>query len=381
LARLVAVQFYASSNFLYTRLFMSFETSLMPAWQWRSRPLEITALALLGGAAVLAIAGVSTAMPTVDVAPKTALPATVALPSSPSATELRDVAPEEALALNARIPLSKLPTVAAPSFVLSKADAKSRAQALECLTSAIYYEAGQESDAGQRAVAQVILNRVRHPAYPSTICGVVFQGSTRVTGCQFTFTCDGSMRRETMLSAWNRAGRVAIAALAGSVYAPVGLATHYHANYVVPYWASSLVKTHVEGPHIFYRWAGGWGRPAAFQQRYSKHEPDARALRTAALSVEHVLPPAIAPGSDMAAVAALGAIDGVKVANSGAGVSVKFSMAAREAVEKVAAAPLVDRTDVSDNLRHALDGAGPTGAEAQPFGPSADAAGTPAQPK
>jgi spore germination cell wall hydrolase CwlJ-like protein len=360
---------------------MSFEISLMPEWQWRSRPLEITALALLGGAAVLAIAGVSTAMPTVDVAPKTALPATVALPSSPSATELRDVAPEEALALNARIPLSKLPTVAAPSFVLSKADAKSRAQALECLTSAIYYEAGQESDAGQRAVAQVILNRVRHPAYPSTICGVVFQGSTRVTGCQFTFTCDGSMRRETMLSAWNRAGRVAIAALAGSVYAPVGLATHYHANYVVPYWASSLVKTHVEGPHIFYRWAGGWGRPAAFQQRYSKHEPDARALRTAALSVVHVLPPAIAPGSDMAAVAALGAIEGVKVANSGAGVSAKFSMAAREAVEKVAVTPLVDRSDVSDNLRHALDGAGPTGAEAQPFGPAAEAAATPAPPK
>ncbi|WP_398286925.1 cell wall hydrolase [Sphingomonas daechungensis] len=63
------------------------------------------------------------------------------------------------------------------------------------MTSAVYYEAGQESLDGQRAVAQVVLNRVRHPAFPANVCGVVYEGSTRATGCQFTFTCDGSLMR------------------------------------------------------------------------------------------------------------------------------------------------------------------------------------------
>ena len=79
---------------------------------------------------------------------------------------------------------------------------------------------------------------------------------------------------------------------------PVGLATHYHANYVLPYWAPSLVKTHVEGAHIFYRWAGNWGRPAAFSQRYAAREASARALRLAALSVPHVLPAPLAAATD-----------------------------------------------------------------------------------
>jgi hypothetical protein len=66
---------------------------------------------------------------------------------------------------------------------------------------------------------------------------------------------------------------VAEAALNGFVYAPAGWATHYHANYVVPYWASSLVKTVTVGAHIFYRWRGGWGRPPAFLNRYAGAEP------------------------------------------------------------------------------------------------------------
>jgi hypothetical protein len=305
------------------------------------------------------------------------------LPSSPSATELRDVSPEESVALNPSIPLSPQPLTAAARFSMGKANAVSRARALECLAMAIYYEAGQESDAGQRAVAQVILNRVRHPAYPSTVCGVVFEGSTRPTGCQFTFTCDGSMLHAPMLSAWNRASRVAIAALAGSVYAPVGLATHYHANYVLPYWASSLVKAHVEGPHIFYRWAGGWGRPAAFQQHYAEREPDARALRLAALSVPHTLPAVIAPQGDpvaaeAAAAAGLGEIVGVKVTETGERVAVRFSPEAREAVERAISVPYVERVAASDNLRRALDGSGPAGEEAQPLGQAEPAASDPA---
>ena len=337
-------------------------------------------LGLLGCAAALAIAGVSDAMPTTDNAARSTPEAAAPLPTSPSATELRDVAPADAVALNASIPLSGVPATAAAPFSMGKANAVARAQALECLASAIYYEAGRETDAGQRAVAQVILNRVRHPAYPASVCGVVFEGSTRVTGCQFTFTCDGSLLRRPMLSAWYRASRVAMAALAGSVYRPVGLATHYHANYVVPYWASSLVKTRVEAPHIFYRWTGSWGRPSAFHQRYSAREPDPRLLRAAALSVEHVLPKVIAPGSASAAVAALDAVDGVKVADAGKRVTAHFSPAAREAVEKVAVTPYVERVAASDNLRRALDGAGAVGADITPFGPAAEPVSKPAEP-
>ena len=363
---------------------MSIGFPSQPQWHWRSRPREFAMLGLLGGAAALAIAGGGAAMPTVEPAPKPSMIAAASdpLPSSPSATELREIAPEDAVAVNASIPLSTLPLTAASAFSQGKANAVSRARALECLAMAVYYEAGQESDEGQRAVAQVILNRVRHPAYPATVCGVVFEGSTRVTGCQFTFTCDGSMLRQPMLSAWNRASRVAMAALAGSVYAPVGLATHYHANYVVPYWASSLVKTHIEGPHIFYRWAGGWGRPFAFQQRYAAREPDPRALRTAALSVPHTLPPVIAPDSDVAAAdvaaaQARGEIIGIKVTETGERIAIRFTPEAREAVEKAVVVPYVERVDASDNLRRALDGSGPAGNEAEPLGTAEETASNP----
>ena len=118
-----------------------------------------------------------------------------------------------------------------------------------------------------------MLNRVRHPAYPSTVCGVVFEGARRSTGCQFSFSCDGSLRRAPMAAYWQSARRVAEAALNGYVYTPAGWATHYHADYVVPYWASSLVKSATVGRHIFYRWRGGWGRGTAFLNRYAGAEP------------------------------------------------------------------------------------------------------------
>jgi hypothetical protein len=131
-----------------------------------------------------------------------------------------------------------------------------------------------------------VLNRVRHPAYPASVCGVVYQGHERPTGCQFTFTCDGSLLRAPMRAYWDRARLVAQAAMNGYVYAPVGNATHYHTSYVVPYWASSLVKSAVVGAHIFYRWAGSWGRPAAFGQRYAAREADPAFLRKDALAAE-----------------------------------------------------------------------------------------------
>lgn len=148
-----------------------------------------------------------------------------------------------------------------------------RTRALQCLAAAVYYEAGSEPDAGQRAVAQVVLNRVAHPAYPKTVCGVVYQGSERSTGCQFTFTCDGSLAHRPSPLFWDRALEVARAALSGYVYAPVGLATHYHTVQVHPYWAASLDYLGTIGAHRFYSFRGAAGRPAAFRFAYLGGEP------------------------------------------------------------------------------------------------------------
>ena len=150
--------------------------------------------------------------------------------------------------------------------------AQDRVRALQCLTSAIYYEAASEPDNGQRAVAQVVLNRVRHSAFPASVCGVVYQGSER-RGCQFSFACDGALARVPARSAWLRAQGVAAAALSGSVFAPVGLATHYHTYAVTPSWNRSLVMTGVFGAHFFHRWKGWWGTAAAFAQTYRGGEP------------------------------------------------------------------------------------------------------------
>lgn len=146
-------------------------------------------------------------------------------------------------------------------------------RALECLTQAIYYEARSQSDDGQRAVAQVVLNRVRNPSYPNSVCGVVFQGAERVTGCQFTFTCDGSMNAGIDPEAWDRAERIARAALRGSVYRPVGLALNYHTTAISPYWAPSLVPQLTLGAHIFYRRPGWRGTSEAFVQAPAEEEP------------------------------------------------------------------------------------------------------------
>lgn len=160
--------------------------------------------------------------------------------------------------------------VARPLFAAGSAE--DRWRALQCLTTAIYYEAASEPDAGQRAVAQVVLNRVAHPAFPKTVCGVVYQGSER-PGCQFSFACDGAMARRPVQQFWDRARRVAADALAGNVYAPVGLATHYHTSAVHPYWADSLAFVGTIGAHRFYRWAGMAGRVSAFTASYRGFEP------------------------------------------------------------------------------------------------------------
>ncbi len=210
-------------------------------------------------------------------------------PVTPPPLLLREVDRADALSINASIPVSSEANPPARPFEIRGSDA-AHARALHCLTQAIYYEAASEEPDGQRAVAQVVLNRVRHPAFAQSICGTVYHGSLRTTGCQFSFTCDGSMRRKPTASGWARAAGIAQEALAGAVFKPVGNATHYHADYVVPYWATSLTKNAVLGTHIFYRWPGWWGQPAAFAKRHSAREVDPRLLRNAALRRHGVSP-------------------------------------------------------------------------------------------
>ena len=150
-------------------------------------------------------------------------------------------------------------------------------RALLCLTQAVYYEAGFEPLEGRRAVAQVVLNRMRHPAFPKSVCGVVYQSNGRV--CQFTFVCDGALYRAPARGAWQQAEEVARAALAGYVERAVGEATHYHADYVAPRWAPLLAKVAQIGQHIFYRWPGAWGQPAAFTGRYIGEPRDPLSMR------------------------------------------------------------------------------------------------------
>ena len=358
--------------------------AILAARPWQTHPRETIAVGLLG-AALLALAGVSGATPVFPSFGSTETEAQPAIPlAKPLPNQIRDLAPETALQVNATIPLANGPNPAATPFAFGKSSAESRARAVECLTSAIYYEAAQEHTDGQRGVAQVILNRVRHPAFPNSVCGVVFEGSTRATGCQFTFTCDGSMAHAPLPDLWNRARKVADEALKGAVYAPVGLATHYHANYVVPYWASSLVKTSVQGAHIFYRWPGGWGRPAAFNDRWTGVEGNPSALRLAALSAPHSVTPLTSSATTVEKLEAAGA----KVIEGKDGrVRLLFTPEAREAVEKVKHVDYVQRVAASDNLKFALDGG--SSAPERPFGRATEGAGSavagsttpPAQPQ
>ncbi|WP_245653754.1 cell wall hydrolase [Novosphingobium rosa] len=170
-----------------------------------------------------------------------------------------------------------LPTLAGPAgsarALIAAAAGQDHDRALQCLTSAIYYEAASEPDDGQRAVAQVVLNRVAHPSFPKTVCGVVFQGSEKTTGCQFTFTCDGALARLPNRYFWERAQAVARAALAGYVFRPVGLATHYHTFAVHPYWDAAMNFIGQIGAHRFYRLPGPAGEGAAFRFAYAGGEP------------------------------------------------------------------------------------------------------------
>ena len=254
--------------------------------------LLLALLVMLGGFTVLqrassSVAGASLAPPVGEAPP----------PVDP--VLLRDVAPETAREINAAIPFADVANPPAAPFRASPA-APGFNRAVDCLAAAAWYEAGDDAE-GQRSVVQVVLNRVRHPAFPASVCGVVFQGSERVTGCQFTFTCDGALRRVPSAAAWDRARTIARQALTGSVYRKVGVATHYHTDWVVPYWSDSLLKLTAVKTHLFFRWPGRWGGPAAQRARYAGFEPGVAKLA--------FLSPVHAVGDDGQALAGLDTLD------------------------------------------------------------------------
>jgi len=344
------------------------------AIQWRDRarallrahPRGAVGLGVLGFVSFVVLGSLAAPNPATG-------PAARAAPPAPPPLILQNVAPQQALKVNSEIPLTSGPNPAASPFVF-KGSAAARTQAMNCLASAVYYEAGNQDTDGERAVAQVVLNRVRHPAFPNSVCGVVYQGSTRPTGCQFTFTCDGSLAREPDADGWRRAWKVAEDALSGAVYAPVGWATHYHADYVLPTWASSMAKNAIVGAHLFYRWAGGWGQPGAFSDHYAGREPNAAALRTAALSVPHVTP-VYGQGQLAQAIKDIPGAEPIKLAPSMRGdrrVAVRFNLVARKAAEDAPHEDYSKKFETSDNLKWALS-SDAVGENEQPLGKSAAA--------
>ena len=233
--------------------------------------LSLVAVAAIG-APVLIVRNAPPVLPhhPVKRLPQRVVPQAELPPVEPVAFQNLD--PSDARAFNASVPFSTGPNPAARPFKFVGTD-EQRARAIDCLAAGVLYEAGDDT-LGQRSVAQVVINRARHPAFPKTICGVVFQGSERVTGCQFTFTCDGALVRHRWSdAAWVRARETATLALNGAVYKPVGYATHYHTDWVVPYWQSSLDKIAAVRTHLFFRWTGWWGTPPAFNRHVSSDEP------------------------------------------------------------------------------------------------------------
>ena len=129
---------------------------------------------------------------------------------------------------------------------------------LDCLTEAVYFEARSESFSGQLAVAQVIINRVNDPSFPSSICKVTRQGVYKKGKpvkylCAFSYWCDGKPERMVNTEAFARAVSAAMLVLEGVRIDILRKALYYHASYVKPEWAKDRKKIASIGSHIFYR--------------------------------------------------------------------------------------------------------------------------------
>ena len=183
------------------------------------------------------------------------------------------LSPMQAALRNAAIPFSRGALLAPAHYASTVGGQEDAAAALDCMTSAVYYEAGHEPLVGKEAVAQVVVNRWASPPFPKTICGVVRQGAPR-PGCQFTFECDGSLARRPDPATWASSRTVALAALNGFTLSIVGGATHYHADYVVPVWAMTMIKLVKLGQHIFYRWPGARFSPVPITPPSAPIVPD-----------------------------------------------------------------------------------------------------------
>ena len=219
---------------------------------------------------------------------------------TPPTLRLADLSMAEAQRINGVIRNSQFASPPASPFVLH-ASAAEREKAVGCLTAAIYYEAALEPLEGQEAVAQVVINRMRHAGFAKSICGVVFQGSDR-PGCQFSFACDGSMARPPAAWAWKADRQVAERALNGFVMKEVGQATHYHTDWIMAAWTPTLIKVGRIGQHIFFRPTGPEGQPSAFNALYQGGEARASRLdligkASAATSAPTVLMRISQPGS------------------------------------------------------------------------------------
>lgn len=231
-----------------------------------------------------------------------------------------DVGMIRARQLNAAVPFAAGAVAAARPFLFA-GSASDRQRAVDCLALAAMAEAGA-SDRGQRAVIQVILNRVRHPAFAKSICGVVFEGSHRSTGCQFTFTCDGALARRYAAAAWSSARARANDALDGLVFDEVGLATHYHTDWVHPYWSQSLMKLARVDTHLFFRWPGRWGSPGFLNASYGGNEP---AIRQLAYLPAHADGVPFAPMPEGEVAPAIGPTGNVLVRNEDGGAFILLS--------------------------------------------------------
>ena len=268
----------------------------LPKAQWPRRSTALASAAVLIGVSASAVALLSmreaaTAATVTTNLPPAKVAALIQATSGSAAVDMQAIG-DQARIINAALPFANGPLHSARPFVLSGSTLDQQ-RALLCLTQAVYYEAGFEPVEGRRAVAQVVLNRLRQPAFPKSVCGVVYEGAGSGT-CQFTFVCDGALYRRPAADAWHQAEIIARAALSGYVETAVGEATHYHADYVAPRWAPLLAKVADIGQHIFYRWPGGWGQPAAFTGRYIGEPRDPLSMRPA--------PPAPSDQTDAASV-------------------------------------------------------------------------------
>jgi spore germination cell wall hydrolase CwlJ-like protein len=180
-------------------------------------------------------------------------PATYGWRARAEAMMLEDGLEGRAITVSARLRDNSALAAVKPFQPASLRTAAKESREQRCLAEAIYYEARSESRRGQMAVAEVVANRVRSGYYPNTYCGVVYQGSERVTGCQFSFTCDGSLRHRPRGAAWREANALSAQFLMGSVRPVTHRATHYHTTAIDPYWSANLVETTRIGAHVFYR--------------------------------------------------------------------------------------------------------------------------------